>query len=212
LSLNRDQFVVVLAALRQRFREGEWVEGEPLTVSEIATECGVSATPVREALARLAGEGLVEDRRGRGYHARRIDPAELLDLYRAQYILAQVAAAGALRAPVALEPGPSPSDFVRQPVGAWEHLYELLIRQANNGFLILEQRRLADRLAPARRIERTVLDEAEGDFDSLCLAMAKPGWTGLVETLKPFLRRRKAAVESLVVSMRLESAKYKLPI
>jgi len=212
--LNRDQFVVVLATLRRRFREGEWVEGEPLTVADIAADCGVSATPVREALARLAGEGLVEDRRGRGYHAPRIDTAELTDLYRAQHILAQVALAAARRFPTGRgpQPGPTSADFVQHPASAWERLFELLIRQANNNFLVQEQRRLADRLAPVRRVEPSVLAEGAADFEPLAFAAAGADWNGLVETLRPFLRRRKAAVESLVVGMRLQSAKYKVSI
>lgn len=214
MSLNRDQFAIVLATLRSRFRDGEWVEGEPLTVADIATECGVSATPVREALARLAGEGLVEDRRGRGYHARRIDVVDLGDLYRAQHILTEtgIAAAAGTQAGPLLEFHPSPEDFLTEPVRVWEGLFDALVRQANNSFLMSEQRRLADRLAPARRQEPRVLGEGVADYGPLATAISGLDWAALGALLKSFSRRRKAAVEALVIAMRLASPKYKASI
>src|SRR5580692_3258309 len=148
LSLNRDQFAVVLASLRARLRDGEWVEGEPLTVGDLASGYGVSATPVREALSRLAGDGLVEDRRGRGYYAHRIDGVDLADLYRVQQTMAQVALAaprpggGPQR-----QPGPTGTEYLEQPVRAWETLFERILRNANSAFLMSTQQRLADRLA-----------------------------------------------------------------
>jgi DNA-binding transcriptional regulator YhcF (GntR family) len=214
LSLNRDQFAVVVAALRDRFREGEWVEGEPLTVADIAAQCGVSATPVREALSRLAGEGLVEDRRGRGYYALRIDAVDLIDLYRTQHFLAQVALSSAFIATAAppAKSWPAADEFVSHPVRAWEALFEALVRHANNRFLLGEQRRLADHLAPARRLEPEVLAETPYDFQPLIQAAGMPDLTDLGAVLKPFIRRRKAAAERLVAGMRLASAKYKISI
>jgi DNA-binding IscR family transcriptional regulator len=213
LSLNRDQFAVVLASLRARFREGEWVEGEPLTVSDLASGYGVSATPVREALARLAGDGLVEDRRGRGYYARRIDGVELADLYRVQEALVHVAlGAGRCGAGSASEHQAAYSDYLGDAVKAWEGLFEAVLRSANSSFLMNAQRRLADRLAPARRVEPQVLEETAPDFEPLLAAQSRAGWLDLECELAPFFRRRRAAVESLVVRMRLNAPKYKLSI
>jgi DNA-binding transcriptional ArsR family regulator len=214
MSLNRDQFAVVLATLRTQFRDGAWVEGEPLTVGDLASECGVSQTPVREALARLAGEGLVEDRRGRGYYARRIDGAELADLYRVQRILGRVALAsgpcsrGSAQHPYLC----SPTDFLTSPVAAWEGLFESLLKRANSTLLTQEQRRLANLLAPARRIEQLVLGEAAGDFEPLAAALAGSRWADTAAALEPLLMKRQATVDELVVAMRLEARKYKTSI
>jgi DNA-binding transcriptional regulator YhcF (GntR family) len=213
LSLNRDQFAIVLASLRTRYREGEWVEGEPLTVGDLAGQYGVSATPVREALSRLAGDGLVEDRRGRGYYARRIDGVDLADLYRMQETLVQVALAtvrcgvGSTR-----QPGPVYSDYLTDAVQAWEALFEAVLRCANSSFMMSAQQRLADRLSPARRVEPEMLGETVADFEPLIAAQTDPDWIGLEAALAPFFRRRRAAVEGLVVRMRLNSPKYKVSI
>jgi len=46
--------------LRRRIRELQIPPGAALRKNEIAVECGVSRAPVSEAIARLAGEGLVD--------------------------------------------------------------------------------------------------------------------------------------------------------
>jgi DNA-binding transcriptional regulator YhcF (GntR family) len=213
LSLNRDQFAVVLASLRARLRDGEWVEGEPLTVGDLASGYGVSATPVREALSRLAGDGLVEDRRGRGYYAHRIDGVDLADLYRAQETLAHVALTAAQRiGGQPRQPGPAGQVYVDAPVQAWEALFEALLRSVNSAFLIDTQHRLADRLAPARRIEPEMLGETPVDFEAIVAAQSAPEWAGLDCALAPFFRRRRAAAEALIVRMRLNALKYKVSI
>jgi DNA-binding GntR family transcriptional regulator len=214
LSLNRDQFAIVLVRLRTALRQGGWVEGEPLTVNTLAHQLGVSATPIREALARLAGEGLVEERRGRGYYARRIDGTELRDLYRAQEVLAHAAlrAAGSCGGSSRGASQASRPDFSADTVAAWESLFEALLRIANNNFLMIEQRRLADRLAPARRIELHVLDETAADFEPLLAAWAQSDWSGVGVALAPLLARRRDAAERLVVRLRIEAANYNLSI
>jgi DNA-binding GntR family transcriptional regulator len=52
--------------LRGRILAGEFAGGERLGEVELATELGMSRTPVRQALLRLAGEGLVEVAPNRG--------------------------------------------------------------------------------------------------------------------------------------------------
>jgi DNA-binding transcriptional MocR family regulator len=212
--LNRDQFAVVLATLRSRLREGEWIEGQPLPVAELAEQCGVSATPIREALSRLAGEGLVEDRRGRGYHAKRLDGIDLADLYRSQHLLAHIAARaiGCLGAPPPHQFKPAAQDFIDDPVIGWESLFEALMRQASAGFLLLEQQRLADRLAPARRLEPQVLEETVADFALLTDAVSAPDWLSLMARLEPFFRRRREAADAIVGRLRLSGWRYKARI
>jgi DNA-binding GntR family transcriptional regulator len=50
----------VYAALRERIANGELERGSRLHQEDIASEFGVSRTPVREALRKLAAEGLVD--------------------------------------------------------------------------------------------------------------------------------------------------------
>jgi DNA-binding GntR family transcriptional regulator len=46
--------------MRENVITGEWAQGSHLKDSEIAVQLGISATPVREALRKLATEGLVQ--------------------------------------------------------------------------------------------------------------------------------------------------------
>lgn len=54
------------AELRGRLLKGVWSGGTPLREAELGTELGMSRTPVREALRRLAAEGLVDYHPNRG--------------------------------------------------------------------------------------------------------------------------------------------------
>jgi DNA-binding transcriptional regulator YhcF (GntR family) len=213
---NRDQFVVVLTALRERLRAGVWVQGEPLTVIELAGAWGVSATPVREALARLAGEGLVEDRRGRGYFAWRIDVSDLADLYQAQEALLSNALASLVRG----LPNPprlaSHRDFGSATATSlqgewidgplfWEAFSWRVIREAGHRFLLGAQQRLADRLAPCRRLEPLVLTETPDDLNRLAEAVNRRAWSALINDIPPFFARRRAAAGVIVDRLRLEA-------
>jgi DNA-binding GntR family transcriptional regulator len=48
---------------------------------ELSRQLGVSRTPLREALNRLASEGFLVPTMNKGYHVRALDPAEVLALY-----------------------------------------------------------------------------------------------------------------------------------
>ncbi len=66
--------------LRQAIIDSEFEPGERLTELGIAALLGISRTPVREAFARLARDGLVRSTRGWGIEV--VDPREeLTDIY-----------------------------------------------------------------------------------------------------------------------------------
>jgi DNA-binding GntR family transcriptional regulator len=66
--------------LRRAIIDGEFQPGERLTEVAIAGMFGISRTPVREAFARLAKDGLVRNARGSGIEV--VDPSlELTDIY-----------------------------------------------------------------------------------------------------------------------------------
>lgn len=61
-----------------RIRTGEYAQGEPLIAREIARRVGVSVAPVREALHRLWGEGVVEFHSNRSARVRRLSREDVL--------------------------------------------------------------------------------------------------------------------------------------
>jgi DNA-binding GntR family transcriptional regulator len=61
--------------------------GQKLVDRDLAEQLGVSRTPVREALGRLAMMGLVEARSRRGYYVRQYTARDVVDIYQFRRIL-----------------------------------------------------------------------------------------------------------------------------
>ena len=66
--------------LRREILHGELLPGERLRVADLQARFGLGLTPIREALMRLASEGLVDSPAKRGARVRRTTIAELHDL------------------------------------------------------------------------------------------------------------------------------------
>lgn len=67
--------------LRTQILTGHYAHGEHLAEEEIAESLGVSRTPVREALRRLAAEGLVEVTPNRGANVAKWNTDELREIF-----------------------------------------------------------------------------------------------------------------------------------
>jgi len=65
--------------LRQMILDGRFVNGQRLVEDKIANDLGISRTPLREALHRLAQEGLLQKRYSGGYELKTTNMAELQD-------------------------------------------------------------------------------------------------------------------------------------
>lgn len=87
----------VYGVIMESLDEGELQPGSRIIASELATRLGVSRAPVREALAVLAGQGLVELLPDRGARLREMSHRDLAGVYE---VSAPVAAVG-LRAAAA---------------------------------------------------------------------------------------------------------------
>ncbi len=75
----RDPFSHALDNLRSRATGGVWKPGAPVVIIDEARRLGLSTTPVREALAWLCGEGLMERAPRAGYLLPRLDASLLRD-------------------------------------------------------------------------------------------------------------------------------------
>lgn len=69
------------AQVRSMITSGELAAGSWLRETTLAERIGVSRTPVREALNRLAAEGLVEISRNKGAQVMSFTPEDVADLY-----------------------------------------------------------------------------------------------------------------------------------
>ncbi|KXU30847.1 MULTISPECIES: GntR family transcriptional regulator [Sphingobium] len=177
-------------AIRQALRERYWPEGQHVSVARCAESCKFSPTPVREAMARLAGEGLLDERRGLGYFVPRLGPVELSELY----TVAQSTAVSLLSEPVVLSANVAGN-------GAEETLFDsgtilvTLAGQTANSLLCLIAANLDARLAPVQPAEATMFNPTAESAEFLALIAA--GDRRLLQrfTNAYYSRRRKAALE-----------------
>lgn len=208
---RRDPFGQALAQIRQRLRLGRHVLGEQLMITELARELHLSSTPIREALSRLAGEGLIEDRRGSGYFAWRLDAVDLVELYDLQlaYLTAALRRAadpGVMelkaangRAEAVL--GSAGDEVVRST----EAVMEKVISGGRSQALSRANRLLADRLAPARRVEVRVSLPVERDLHVLRVAVAAGG--DPTAAFEDYHRRRVSQAPAVIAAMRSEAGR-----
>ena len=78
--------------IRQKILQGELKPGDPVSARSIAKEVGMSFIPVREALARLAADGLVQHTSGLGCFVASPDRQDLTDMYQFRELLEGFAA------------------------------------------------------------------------------------------------------------------------
>lgn len=71
----------VCALLRARIVSGQIPPGAAIRQDELAHELGISKIPIREALARLVEEGLVEAFRNRGFSASPLSDSEEREIF-----------------------------------------------------------------------------------------------------------------------------------
>ncbi len=76
----------VYQTLRGHLRDGTIVAGQPLQEVQLAEKLGVSRTPVREALTRLASEGLLASD-GRSFVVPSLSLEDVDDIYEVRFLL-----------------------------------------------------------------------------------------------------------------------------
>jgi DNA-binding GntR family transcriptional regulator len=91
---GRDAYDRLIAEIRQ----GQLRPGDRLTETELAERLGISRTPVREAIRLLESDGLVDHQPRAGARIRRLDLAEVTELYEMRAVLEGTAARFAARA------------------------------------------------------------------------------------------------------------------
>lgn len=212
MAKSRDPFGLVLRTLRDRLRAGAYPGEAPLTIIDLAREFRLSPTPVREALSRLAGQGLVEDVPGKGYFVRVLQPGDLVELLTLHqlYVATGLEAAERHRQGVRqsgqLVPPPLP-DLLEDVAGAdharvmqAEAYFEFVVLQAGNATLLRAQRRLADRLAPARHVEHAVIADVDAELSDLAAAVAANQWNDARRVSEIYHHRRIAVAANIAAA------------
>ncbi len=169
-----EPFFIALGVLRERLEQGRLPPGARITAVDFADELGLSTTPVREALSRLAGEDVVEDRRGQGYFVRRLNGSDIADLYRTSLALLLIALDP--RRPRRASPpdGESTPSSTGDPIGDVEAAFRTWIGASGSRLLIRDFRIVQIRLGPVRRVEAELLGDLGTEAAAIVASEALP--------------------------------------
>ncbi|MFC5345529.1 GntR family transcriptional regulator [Brevundimonas staleyi] len=194
----RDPFGAALAAIRSRLREGRFGWGEPLVIKDLALDLRLSATPVREALALLAGERLIERRRGQGYVFPGLTTADVIDLYDLHwtYLHAALTLHGRGAATLQKVLG-SHGDAPALPA-----LFEAVVEHTGNEALIQAHADVLARLSGPARLEAELVSGLEARVAAMTAAIGRGEIAALLDQLEAFHRARSSQAGEIARRLR----------
>lgn len=186
----------VYAALKQRVLSLEFRPGERLDAALLGETLSSSVTPVRDALHRLTGEGLIETRTAGGFSIPMIDAPALCDRHSWALDLALLTLreqpVGPASAPTVADndyPGHIAAVFAALAARSSNPEHSHAIASAN------------DRLHQARLIEPEILSAAAGEASRLLELVTTGERKAIRQALVSFTRKRQkiaaAAVRAL---------------
>lgn len=207
---------LIADALENEIATGALEDGARLDEVALATRFGVSRTPIREALQRLASTGLVEQRPRRGVFVAQPGPVELLEMFEVmaelEGICVRLAAerltdddlAALEDANVACAHAVSEGDS-DQYYHANEQFHLRLYAACGNGFLESEARRLHRRLKPYRRLQlrlRGRMDQSLQEHRAVLTALHDGNGTDASAALRAHVSVQGEKFHRLIAEMR----------
>jgi DNA-binding GntR family transcriptional regulator len=90
-----------VVAIRRAILAGEFRTGQLYAVNAVATQLGVSRTPAREALIRLAADGMISFERNRGFVVKPTTATDLVEIFVLRLMLEVPATSAAARSATA---------------------------------------------------------------------------------------------------------------
>ena len=185
-------------SLEQRIVEGELSNGKRLDETELSGFYGVSRTPVREALQRLAESGLAEHLPRRGTFVRSPSLSQLVEMFEVMAELECMAIRLAARRATSndIDALEKDNETCRAAVAAndTKKYYEInarlhgrIYQMSGNSFLANEARRLHNRLRPFRRLQLRVrgrMEESMAEHDIILAALRDGDADRAMETMK----------------------------
>ena len=185
-------------SLEQRIVEGELGNGKRLDETELSGFYGVSRTPVREALQRLAESGLAEHLPRRGTFVRSPSLSQLVEMFEVMAELECMAIRLAARRATSndIDALEKDNETCRAAVAANDtkkyyevnaRLHDRIYQMSGNSFLANEARRLHDRLRPFRRLQLRVrgrMEESMAEHDIILAALRDGDADRAMETMK----------------------------
>jgi DNA-binding FadR family transcriptional regulator len=182
----------VYEALKRHILSLDVRPGDHLDPGQLGDMLASSATPVREALNILLGEGLVEARGGSGFHLPRIDSPMVEDLYEWSGSVMALALRHWPSTPTAI-----PAATVATPVAVAD-LFAAIAQRSSNAEHLRAISGLNDRLAPFRDCEATLFAQHSDEIDAMRRAFVEDRQPELRQALAGYHRQRRKHATALV--------------
>lgn len=181
------RFEDLYAHARKVLADGGYRPGDRIGVKDLATHLSTSATPAREILSRLVGQGLVQEHRAEGYYLRSLDERQVSMLYRLHALCVDEALRNGdahTVEPIAAVPDP------------WT-MFDAVVEATGEIVLGDVRRFLHARLALLLRCEAMVFDDLASEADELALRLDDPDRATRRRAALAFHRRRIAKARQL---------------
>lgn len=188
--------MLALESLRRRATDGVYPPGAPVVIIEEARRLGLSTTPIREALAWLCGEGLMERAPRAGYLAPRLDAALLRDRLwvRFRCLATSLDMTFALATPSVVE-ATTTGDV------AVHGLFDRLVRATGNHALLDTFQRVDAQLRVLDEAERHLFGDVEDEARELIRMEAVGSRAQLLTAMDAYHRRRIDSAALLVLEV-----------
>ncbi|WP_417474299.1 GntR family transcriptional regulator [Luteimonas mephitis] len=183
--------------VRRALRSGQYVPGQRIDPATLAEEFRTSATPVRFALYRLVGEGLIADHARSGLYVPLLTEVALRDLYDWMQRLLLMACDIGIESTTTADPK---IDSAGDDVAAltWQ-LFDSIARATDHRPLHQAVKQANDRLAPIRHAGR--VDNASEEISALIRHWQESDIGSLRAGLRAYHERRKQLVPQIVASL-----------
>jgi hypothetical protein len=175
-----------LAVKSHLLSESRLRPGERIDVADLARRFVASATPIRAALHRLAGERLLTSHQGEGFSMPRVTEPGLADLYQWNAALLVNAARAAPEGPpiTALPP------LEDQPIRTLEELFASLAARSGNVEVEWAVAGANDRLHRARCVELDLIPEFIDETREMSRLVSEGAPAAVRQALVAYHRRR----------------------
>lgn len=201
MSATYSKSVFLHAQVRRALQSGRYVPGERIDPATLAAQFNISSTPVRFALYRLVGEGLLEDHGRSGLRVPLPTEVVLRDLYgwmeRLLLIACDIGISPMARPERELDPASPGADVVKL---TWQ-LFDAIAAATDQRFLHLALKQANDRLAPIRRAKQDLLDDPSEELSRLHRHWQARDMPALASALRAYHARRKQLVPCIVATL-----------
>jgi len=188
-------FERIYSALKDELGSGRLGAGEQLEPALLAAALNASITPVRDALHRLVGEGLVEAPRGDGFRTPLVTEVGLRNLYRWHCALVEL---GARARP---QPGAVPAQLPADTIERTEALFASIASRSLNPEHVAAVGAAGERLRRARQAELVLLREGPDELEQIAVAAAATGRVQLRRLIRRYHRSRERLADRIVAAL-----------